>query len=53
MASNIDWSQGQAALDQFNGQLYDMGINVDEVTSDGPWAKLQATINNMSFSVVN
>ena len=53
LASNIDWSQGQAALDQLNGQLYDMGINVDEATADGPWAKLQETINKMSFSVVN
>ena len=53
LASNIDWSQGQSALDQLNGQLYDMGINVEDVTNSDAWTKLQTTINNMSFSVVN
>ena len=28
-ASGIDWSQGQVAIDQFNGMLQDMGINIE------------------------
>ena len=53
LAANIDWSQGASALDQLNGQLYDMGINVADATNSKVWNELQTTINSMSFSVVN
>ena len=50
-ATNIDWSQGSVALDQFNGQLYDMGINIDNGNS--LWDSFATAVNNISFSVVN
>ena len=51
IAAGIDWSQGQGAVDELNGQLYDMGINIEEGSAE--WKKLQDAINSMSFSVVN
>ena len=50
-ATGIDWSQGQVALDQFNGQLYDMGIDIENNTE--LWNAFQNAVNNMSFSVVH
>jgi hypothetical protein len=50
-ATGIDWSQGEIALEQLNGQLYDMGVEIDE--NSETWKKFQEAVNNMSFSVVH
>jgi hypothetical protein len=50
-ATGIDWSQGEVALEQLNGQLYDMGIEIDENSTT--WKEFQEAVNSMSFSVLN
>jgi hypothetical protein len=50
-ATGIDWSQGEVALEQLNGQLYDMGIEIDENSTT--WKNFQEAVNDMSFSVLN
>lgn len=50
-AAGIDWSQGAIALEQLNGQLYDMGIDITQ--NSDLWSKFQEAVNNMSFSVVH
>ena len=50
-ASGIDWSQGAIALTQFNGQLYDMGVDIEE--NEALWESFQKAVNSMTFSVLN
>ena len=51
IANNIDWSQGESALQDFNYQLMKMGINIDEGNAE--WQKLVSAMQNMNTSVVH
>jgi hypothetical protein len=51
LANNIDWSKGEAAMQDFNYQLLQMGINVDE--SSAEWQNMLNAMQNMNTSVVH
>jgi hypothetical protein len=51
LANKIDWSQGEAAMQDFNYQLLQMGINVDE--SSAEWQNMLTAMQNMNTSVVH
>ena len=50
-ASGIDWSQGEGALNELKGQLFDLGIYIDENSST--WQAFQNTVNGFNSSVVH
>jgi hypothetical protein len=51
IANGIDWSQGEAAMREFNYQMLQIGINIDE-TSD-QWKNFAESMANASVSVLN
>lgn len=51
LANNIDWSKGEESLQEFNYQLMQIGINIDEGSAE--WAALVNAMQNMNTSVVH
>ena len=51
IANSIDWTKGDAALQEFNYQLMQMGINVDETGS--AWTALGKAMDGVHLSVLD
>ena len=51
IANNIDWSSGEEALQEFNYQLLQIGINID--TNSAEWKTLVNAMQNINLSVVH
>jgi hypothetical protein len=51
IANDIDWSQGESALQDFNYQLMQIGINIDEGSEE--WNALVKTMSKMNTSVID
>ena len=51
IVNSIDWTKGDAALSEFNYQLLQMGINVDE--GGEAWEDLATAISNIHLSVLD
>ena len=51
LASGIDWSKGEEALQEFNYQLLQMGINIDENSQE--WQGMVMTMQSINTSVVH
>ena len=51
IANSIDWTKGDAALSEFNYQLLQMGINVDE--GGKAWQALATAMSNIHLSVLD
>jgi len=51
LASGIDWSKGEEALQEFNYQLLQMGINIDENSQE--WQDMVMAMQSINTSVVH
>ena len=51
LASGIDWSKGEEALQEFNYQLLQMGINIDENSQE--WQAMVMAMQSINTSVVH
>ena len=51
VSNSIDWSMGDEALQEFNYQLLQMGVNVDENSAE--WANLKGAMASLEMSVLN
>lgn len=50
-AASIDWSKGEASLNELNGKLFDMGIYIDENSEE--WKAMVKSMEQINTSVVH
>jgi hypothetical protein len=50
-AASIDWSKGEASLNELNGKLFDMGIYIDENSEE--WKAMAKSMEQINTSVVH